>query len=298
MPDKLKIDYNVLNDAKTDLETLASGIGPLLDNSTFARLGRRDYTEYSSTPTMDALAVLGDWTLAEAVADFYDNASSTMSRADKGIKEMASAFGSVGEAFLSFDSELAQGMGVTGSNLGLQNYFRQRDLWDYRQAHLDQCVPGPDGSMPDFCSATDPGDPPLDQTITTDRGNVHTHLTLDDHRNVIREESTVTYDGKTYTSVTNYTNNGLSYTTDTSYPDGSTVHSETNLHADGSGSMVTTGSDGDRTEFTRGPKDANGNQPDWQQVGGNNGNDHGSGSDDHSDNEPPPHSSGSNPHIQ
>lgn len=283
MADGLKIDYNVLNDAKRDLETLAGDIGPLLDNSTFSRLGQRDYDGYTSS---DAFTVLGDSTLADALAGFYDNASSTMSHANKGLKELAGAFGSVGEAFLSFDSELAQGMGITGSNLGLQNYFRDKELWDYKQAHLDQCVPGPDGKMPDFCSATDPGDPPLDQTINTARGSVHTHLTLDDQHHVIKEESTVTYDGKTYTSVTNYSSDGNHYTTDTSYPDGSTVHSETNLNADGSGTMVTTGSDGDRTEYTRGPKDANGNQPDWQQVGGNTEDD-GGGSDDGSYNSTP-----------
>ncbi|MGW1725711.1 hypothetical protein ACWCQK_22580 [Streptomyces sp. NPDC002306] len=297
MPDQLKIDYDVLNDAKRDLESLASSIGPLLDNSTFSRMGQREYSEYSSSPSYEALELLGDATLAEAVADFYDNAHSTMSRADKGLKELAGAFGSVGEAFLSFDSELAQGMGVTGANLGLQNYFQQKAQWDYKQSHLDQCVAGPDGTMPDFCSATDPGPtPPLDQTITTERGNAHTHLTLDANNHVIREESTVTYDGKTYTSVTNYTNNGLSYTTDSSYPDGSTVHSETNLNQDGSGSMVTTSSDGDRTEYTRGPRDGSGDQPDWQQVGGNTDGDGGSGDPD--DDPPPRSGGGSNPHIQ
>lgn len=259
MPDELRIDYNVLNDAKKDLESLAGGIGPLLDNSLFSRLGL----------TGDGFTVLGDATLAGAMTQFYFNASSTLSRADKGLKELAGAFGAVGEAFLSFDSGLAEGMGITGSNLSLQNYLRDKDLWDYKQAHIDQCVPGPDGTMPDFCSATDPGLPPLDQTITTDRGSVHTQLTLDDNNRVVKEVSTVTYDGKTYTSVTNYSNNGLSYTTDTSYPDGSTVRSETNLNEDGSGTMVVTGSEGDRTEFTRGPRDASGNQPAWQQLGAN-----------------------------
>ncbi|MEU1166219.1 hypothetical protein ABZ372_39805, partial [Streptomyces sp. NPDC005921] len=119
MADSLKIEYNVLNDAKRDLETLAGDIGPLLDNSTFSRLGQTDYDGYTSS---DALTVLGDQSLADALSGFYSNASSTMSHADKGLKELAGAFGSVGEAFLSFDSELAQGMGITGSNLGLQNY--------------------------------------------------------------------------------------------------------------------------------------------------------------------------------
>ncbi|MEU6345955.1 hypothetical protein ABZ883_33940 [Streptomyces sp. NPDC046977] len=277
MPDKLKIDYDVLNDAKTDLENLASGIGPLFDTGLFAQLGGGDGT-----------SVLGDAGLASALSSFYYNAQSTMTRADKGIKELAGAFGSVGEAFLSFDSELAQGMGITGSNLALQNYYRDKDLWDYKQKHMDQCVPGPDGSMPDFCSATDPGQPPLDQNIKTERGEVHTHLTVDDKGNVIKEESTVTYDGKTYTSVTNYSNDGRSYTTDTSYPDGSKVHSETNLNTDGSGSMVVTNSDGDKTEYTRGPKGTDGKQPDWVQVGGNDPDD-GDGGGGH---QPPPRPTG------
>lgn len=290
MPDKLKIDYDVLNDAKKDLENLAGSIGPLLDHSLFSQLGQGDgYT------------VLGDAGLAEALSDFYNNAQSTMSRADKGLKELAGAFGSVGEAFMSFDSGLAQGMGITGNNLALQNYFHDKDLWDYKQAHLKDCVPGPDGTMPDFCSATNPGDqPPLHQQIDTSRGSVVTDLTLDANHHVIKEVSTVTYDGKTYTSTTNYSSDGLNYTTDTSYPDGSTVHSVTSLHSDGSGTMTVTGSDGDHTEYTRGPKDGSGKQPDWQPVDGDDGpNGSGSGSGSHNGGDrPPPHPpGGTNPHI-
>ncbi|MFJ2645197.1 hypothetical protein ACIO1C_00420 [Streptomyces sp. NPDC087420] len=262
MPDRLRIDYDVLNDAKRDMERLAGDIGPILDSSLFTELATGG----------DAAAVLGSVDVADAVSGLRAEAKNTLSRAYDGLKELAGAFGSVGEAFLSFDSELAQGMGITGSNLGLGNYLRQKEQWDYRQAHLDQCVPGPDGSMPDFCSATDPGpNPPVDQTITTERGSVQTHLTLDGENHVIKEESTVTYDGKTYTSTTTYSDNGNTYVTDTAYPDGSTVRSETHLNTDGSGTMTVTNSDGERTDYTRGPRPAEGqNPPDWDQVGGDN----------------------------
>ena len=255
MADSLKVDYDVLNDAKRNAQRLAEEIGPLLDHGLFNDLA----TGY------DAASILGSPEVATAVTGLRDEAEGTLGRAHDGLMKLGDAFGSVGEAFLSFDSELAQGMGVMGANLGLGNYLQQKAQWDYRQAHLDQCVPGPDGSMPDFCSATDPGAPPVDQTIITSRGSVHTHLTLDDQGHVIREDSTVTYDGKTYTTSTTYSDNGNSYVTDTTYPDGSTVHSVTHVNDDGSGTMTVTNSDGDTTDFTRGPRPSEGaNPPDWQ----------------------------------
>jgi hypothetical protein len=172
-------------------------------------------------------------------------------------------------------------MGITGSNLGLQNYLNDKKQWDYYQAHKDECVPGPDGSMPDFCSAKDPGPPPLDQVIKTDRGEVHTHLTLDEHDKVIREESTVTYDGKTYHSVTDYSNGGNTIVTNTSYPDGSTVKNETYLDPDnGSGTMYTRGSDGSWSNYHRGPKGPDGKPAEWiWDSGSKNPNDDGTDGD-------------------
>jgi hypothetical protein len=259
VPDNLRIDYNILNDTKTNLQELAGEIKPLLDQSLFSTL--------SSTESGD---ILGSTDVAWAVGNLHDNAKDTLGRAHDGLMQLADSFGSVGEAFLSFDAQIAQGMGITGSNLGLSNYFRDKATWDYYQAHKDQCVPGPDGKVPDFCHATNPGDtPPLDQVITTDRGSVHTHLTLDENHNVVKEESTVTYDGKTYTSVTSYSNDGHNIVTDSTYPDNSTVHNETYLNPDGSGTMYTRGSDGSWSNYTRPPKDASGNQPDWVWTDGN-----------------------------
>ncbi|MGW6281456.1 hypothetical protein [Kribbella sp. NPDC055071] len=242
MGDRLKIDYNMLNDAKRDLTALSDTIDPTLNGSIFSTLA-----------TEDSSSILGAFDIYSAVYDLHDNAGNTMDRAKKKIKELADSFGSVGEAFLQFDAELSQGMSITGNNLKLGNYNRDKANWEYYQEHKSECENIPPGQdVPGFCSATDPGDPPLDQTITTDRGNIHTHLTLDDSGQVVKEESTVTYDGKTYYSVTTYSDDRHHAVTDTTYPDGSTVHNDTHLNDDGSGTMKTTNSDGTWKEYTRG----------------------------------------------
>jgi hypothetical protein len=270
VPDKLRIDYNILNDAKRNLHELAGNIKPMLDEGLFNTLA-----------SQDSSAVLGSADVDAAVTGLHGNARNTLGRAHDGLIELGNSFGSVGEAFLQFDSEIAQGMGITGSNLGLQNYLNDKKQWDYYQAHKGECVPGPDGSMPDFCSAKDPGPPPLDQVIKTDRGEVHTHLTLDENDKVIREESTVTYDGKTYHSVTDYSNGGNTIVTNTSYPDGSTVKNETYLNPDnGSGTMYTRGSDGSWSNYHRGPKGPDGKPAEWiWDSGSKNPNDDGDGDD-------------------
>ncbi|WP_432944040.1 hypothetical protein ACQPXM_01780 [Kribbella sp. CA-253562] len=253
MPDRLRIDYNILNDAKKNLHELAGNIKPMLDEGLFNTLAGQDSS-----------AILGSYDVDSAITGLHRNARGTLGQAHDKLIELGNSFGSVGEAFLQFDSEIAQGMGITGSNLGLSNYFRDKALWDYYQAHKNECVPGPDGSMPDFCSAKNPGDtPPLDQVIKTDRGEVHTHLTLDKDNKVIQEDSTVMYDGKLYHSVTDYSNDGNTIVTNTTYPDGSTVKNETYLNGDGSGSMYTRGSDGSWSNYTRGPKGPDGKPADW-----------------------------------
>ncbi len=275
----IKIDYNLLNDAKKDLHDLAEGLIPSMDDEVFQSLGDGTGDD-----------VLGSSEISSAVYSLHSNAEYTMGKAKDGLTKLGDSFGSVGEAFLQFDAEIAQGMHATNSNLALSNYQREKSTWDYYQAHKDQCV-GDD--QPDFCSATNPGDaPPLDQTIVTDRGNVNTHLTLDDEGNVTREETTVTYDGKTYTSVTDYSNNGNTIVSNSTYPDGSTVHNETNLNTDGgshsvststdtdgkkdvtdttvnpdgSGTQTVTNSDGSTHEFTRGPDDWRGTSQEWVET--------------------------------
>ncbi len=275
----IKIDYNLLNDAKKDLHDLAEGLIPSMDDEVFQSLGDGTGDD-----------VLGSSEISSAVYSLHSNAEYTMGKAKDGLTKLGDSFGSVGEAFLQFDAEIAQGMHATNSNLALSNYQREKSTWDYYQEHKDQCV---GDNQPDFCSATNPGDaPPLDQTIVTDRGNVNTHLTLDDQGNVIKEETTVTYDGKTYTSVTDYSNNGNTIVSNSTYPDGSTVHNETNINsdggshsvststdtdgkkdvtdttvnADGSGTQTVTDSDGTKHEFTRGPDDWRGTSQEWVET--------------------------------
>lgn len=282
MPDRLKMNYNLLNDAKRNLEDLANNIEPTLNDSLFSTLAGQDSS-----------SILGSSEIDYAITDLHTNAQGTMTKAEKGLKELANSFGSVGEAFLQFDAEIAQGMNVTNSNLALSNWNRQKDLWDYYQAHKDECANVPAGEQkPDFCSATDPGQQPLDQTITTDRGNIHTHLTLDADGNVIKEETTVVYDGKTYNSVTTYSDDKHHLITDSTYPDGSTVHDDTHLkedgssttnttstdsdgkvdvsditlNGDGSGTKTSKDSDGTTHDYTRGPDNGDGTSADWVET--------------------------------
>ncbi|MDX2702881.1 hypothetical protein PV350_08440 [Streptomyces sp. PA03-6a] len=256
MPE-IKIDYDVLNAAKRDLEALAGEIDPLINKGVFGRLG---------SGSGEAEAILGHEGVASAMSLFHTNASSTMKRADKGLKELASAFGGVGEAFREFDSELGAEIGVMSANLHVQNWRQKKDLWDYKQNHLKECE-GP-GELPDFCSATNPGDTPPDFHVDTPNGgSIDSHVEVDKDGNVTKEVTTVKYDGNTYTSTTTY--NGPSYTTETTYPDGSTAHTVANINGDGSGSMTVTGSDGSHTEYTRGPKGSDGKTPEWTWSGGN-----------------------------
>ncbi|MET9879503.1 hypothetical protein ABZZ36_33485 [Actinacidiphila glaucinigra] len=254
MPE-IKIDYDVLNDAKQRLEALAGEIDPLIKKGIFGRL---------SSGYGEAQAVLGHEAVATAMSTFHTNATSTMGRADKGIKELAAAFGSVGEAFREFDSELGAQIGVMSANLHVQNWKQQKAQWEYKQQHLKECE-GP-GELPDFCSATDPGDTPPDFHLDTNRGHIDSHVEVDADGNVTKEVTTVEYDGKKYTSTTTYT--GPSYTTDTTYPDGSTAHTVANINGDGSGTMTVTNSDGGHTEYTRGPKGSDGKTPEWSYSGG------------------------------
>jgi hypothetical protein len=264
---EIKIDYDVLNKAKRDLEALAGEIGPLVTNGIFGRLGRANTRGgVRGVPrNSEAESIFGNHAVAGAVASFHSNAGNTMKRADKGLKELAAAFGSVGEAFRQFDTELAAQVGVMSANLHVQNWRQQKAQWDYKQSHLGDCK-GP-GKLPDFCSATDPGNAPPDfQVNTPNGGSIKSHVDVDDQGHVIKEETSVTYDGQTYTSTTTY--NGPSYTTDTTYPDGSTTHTVASVNDDGSGTMTVTGSDGSHTEYTRGPKGADGKAPEWQLSGG------------------------------
>ncbi|MDX3094859.1 hypothetical protein PV417_09880 [Streptomyces sp. ME19-03-3] len=255
MPE-IKIDYDVLNAAKRDLEALAGEIDPLIKKGNFGRL---------SSGRGAAEAILGHSGVAGAMWLFHTNASGTMKRADKGLKELAAAFGGVGEAFREFDSELGAEMGVMSANLHVQNWRQQKDLWDYKQSHLKDCE-GP-GELPDFCKATNPGDTPPDFHVDTPNGgSIDSHVEVDKDGNVTKEVTTVKYDGNTYSSTTSY--NGPSYTTDTTYPDGSTAHTVANISSDGSGTMTVTGSDGSHTEYTRGPKGADGKPPEWQYSDG------------------------------
>ncbi|GII52605.1 hypothetical protein Pth03_09940 [Planotetraspora thailandica] len=267
MPDFL-IDYDLLHEARKDLHDLADRISPALNDSVFSQLGRGDYG--------DAGEVFGNEAVTGAFRSLYRFAQDPMNRAKDHLTQLGDIFGSVADAFFDADSQIAEGLGVMGSRMGLDDWRNKKDAWDYRNAHADECVPNENGDMPGFCGATDPGPPPTDLTYTTDGGQTHTHLTLDENYNVVKEETTVTHNGQTYTSVTTYSDGGKSYTTDTTFSNGSTTHAETHLNDDGSGTMTVTDGDGKKTEYHR---DGSGKQ--WEQVGGDDG-------DNGDDDGPPP----------
>jgi hypothetical protein len=254
LPD-FALDYGVLHEARKDLHDLADRISPTLNHSLFSELGKGDFG--------DAQDVFGSEALAGAVRTLYRFSKDPMNRAVDHLKQLGDIFGSVADAYFDVDAQIADGLGVMGSRMGLDEWRDKKAAWDYKNEHLDRCTPDKDGNVPDFCKATDPGPPPVDQVIDTKDGQVHTHLTLDGNNNVIKEETTVTHNGQTYTSVTTYTDGGHSYTTDTTYADGTKNHAETHVNDDGSGDMTVTDGDGKKTQYHR-----DGPGQEWKQVGG------------------------------
>nr|BFE58995.1 hypothetical protein GCM10020063_035210 [Dactylosporangium thailandense] len=238
MPD-FAIDYGLLHQARKDLHDLADRIGPRLGDTVFSQVGSIEYGDSDS--------VFGNETLAESFRSLYRRAQHPMSKAEDDLRELGDIFGAVADGYFDVDAQIADGMGMMGSTLDLDRWKDKKAEWDYLQGHRGDCVPGPDGKMPDFCSATDPGPPPTDMTINTATGSVHTHLTLDENNNVIKEETTVVNGDQKYTSTTTYSDGGKNYTTDTVFSDGSKTHSVTTTGDNGSSTTDTTDQDGKTT---------------------------------------------------
>ncbi|MEV8378967.1 hypothetical protein AB0P21_39885 [Kribbella sp. NPDC056861] len=281
MATRVQIDYDLLNDAKNQLVSLADGIKPLLNESVFAHVVKNDQGgggdkggndfHFRGQVQPDSTGGLGNLFVEGSIRKLYNNTKSTLGRAHDGLTELGHTFGSVGEAFRKFDIETAMKMTVTAANYGLQNYLSEKADWDYKQANLAECVTGanPEGNPPEFCAATDPGPPPLDREFVSDHGTVHTHLTLaEDGQTVIREHTTAEYDGQRYDTVTMYFNGGDRIITDTFYPDKSIYHSDVVLAGDGSGTMLAVDSTGDHNNFVRGPNDSDNAPREWVWVSG------------------------------
>ncbi|WP_146615949.1 hypothetical protein [Nonomuraea aridisoli] len=255
MPD-FALDYSVLHEARKDLHDLADRIAPTLGGSDFANLGKGDFG--------DAQAIFGHAGLTNAFRSLYRLSKDPMENAVDRLKRLGDLFGSVSDAYFDVDAQIADGLGVMGAQLGLDEWRKDKAAWDYRNEHADKCVPDANGDMPDFCRATDPGAPPVDQVINTPNGQVHTHLTLDENNNVVKEETTVTHDDQSYSSVTTYSDGGRSYRTETTFSDGGRTVADTRItNDDGGGTMTVTDQDGKKTEYTRDNR-----SEEWKQVGG------------------------------
>ncbi|MEV5411070.1 hypothetical protein AB0K60_19795 [Thermopolyspora sp. NPDC052614] len=237
------MQYSTLHEAKKDMHDLAGRVGPTLNDGVFADLGAGERG--------DAEAVFGNEDLALGFRSLYRLAKGPMSDAEKQLRELGDLFGAVSDAFFEADAQIAAGMGAMGSTLGLSDWLNDKAAWDYRNEHLSECVPGADGTMPDFCKATDPGPPPVDQYIATENGGVRTRLTLDDEYHVMKEEMTVTSGDQSYTTTTTYSDDRRSYTTTTVLSGGGTTVSEVKLDEHGGGTMIVTDPDGEKTEYRR-----------------------------------------------
>jgi hypothetical protein len=269
------LDYGVLHSARKDLHDLADRIGPKLGETVFSQVGSIEYDGGDD--------VFGSDDVAASFRSLYRRSQHPMSKAENNLRQLGDIFGAVADGFFDVDAQIASGMGVMGSNLGLDawknkktahdDWVTAKAAWDYRQQHAAQCVPDDNGHMPGFCYAgdpgpklADPGPPPLDSTITTGNGSVHTVLTLDDKNNVAKEESTITHDGQTYTSVTTYNANHHDYVTDTTFAGGSKSHADVHVNDDGSGTMTVTDGNGTKTDYTKSGPGAK-----WEKVGGDSG---------------------------
>jgi hypothetical protein len=264
------IDYGVLHSAREDLHKLADEIKPTLSSSDYATLG-----EHSRGTARD---VFGDAELAAAFGTLYERSRHPMQKAEDDLRRLGDTFGAVADAFFNMDSQIAEGAGVMGQNLGLSDWrsrhrawldhdkwAAQNALWQKYLANKGACDGDDPAALPDFCRATDPGPepgdpgpPPVDQVINTPGGGrVHTVLTLDDKYNVVTEKTTVTtagsngHNGQTYTSTTTYKPDGRSYTTDTVFADHSTTHSDVTINPDGTGTMTVKDGDGKVSGYSR-----------------------------------------------
>lgn len=237
------MDYAVLHEARNDLYHLAEHIAPTLNDSLFADLGAGSLRE--------AEAVFGTWDVAFGFHLLYERASGPMLAAEDRLKQLGDLIGSLADGMFGIDAQIAEGMGVLGGQLGLDEWRSRKEAWDYRNEHVDQCVPDAEGKTPAFCSATDPGPPPTELKIDTGDGQVHVQLTLDDDNNVIRETTTVEHNGQKYTSTTTYSDGGKSYTTKTEFPDGGKETSVVRINDDGTGTMTVTDGKGEKTEYRR-----------------------------------------------
>ncbi|WP_033340946.1 hypothetical protein [Catenuloplanes japonicus] len=235
MPD-FAIDYGLLHEARKDLHALADRIGPQLKDSAFAAVG----SSYG-----DADTVFGNATLGSAFRSLYLRSKSPMGKAEEDLRQLGDIFGAVADGYFDVDAQIANGMGMMGASLGLDEWRSDKEAWDYLQGHRSECVPDAEGKMPDFCSATDPGAPPTHYTVETANGSVTTDLTLDANNNVVKEQTTVVAGDQRYTSTTSYSGNVQ--TTDTVYGDGSTTHSVTTTGEHGSSVTDTTAGDGSTT---------------------------------------------------
>ncbi|MFF0220150.1 serine/arginine repetitive matrix protein 2 [Streptomyces vinaceus] len=288
------IDYGLLNTVQSKLRDMA--------NQANGGSGSGSYHDLGEALASERRRVLGTYDMSAEFNYFFTTSKKRQGQAKDGLNRLADLFKGVSDAWFEADSQLASGAGLMAKSLGLDEWKSQKAAYDKWlsdkaawEAYLKEIGASeyfrdhPDASISAVCSADgapgwcdtwrsndhaplQPGPPPVKPPDTppthyhqeTSTGSVDVTIELDKDNNIIKETSTVTANGQTYTSVTEYKSgpqmvtppgggkpfDARDYTVTTTGADGSTSVSTVVINDDGSGTMkVTSGTE--VTEYTR-----------------------------------------------
>ncbi|MFJ3927456.1 serine/arginine repetitive matrix protein 2 [Streptomyces sp. NPDC090022] len=288
------IDYGLLNKVQSKLRDMA--------NQADSGSGSGSYRDMGEALASERRRVLGTYDMSAEFNYFYTTSKNRQGQAKDGLNKLADLFKGVSNAWFEADSQLAAGAGLMTRSLGLEEWKDRKknyDKWlsdratweaylkkigasEYFRDHPDaniHTVCSADGA-PGWCKAwrddkdpprppgpqpPKPSDtPPLHYRQETSSGSIDVKLEVDKDNNIIKETSTVTAHGQTYTSTTEYKGapemvtppgggkpfDARDYTITTKGADGTTSVSSVVINTDGSGTMKVT--EGDKvTEYTR-----------------------------------------------
>ncbi|MEV7520378.1 serine/arginine repetitive matrix protein 2 [Streptomyces sp. NPDC091371] len=288
------IDYGLLNKVQTKLRDMADEAN--------TGSGSGSYHDTGEALASERRRILGTYDMSAEFNYFYTTSKKRQGQAKEGLNKLADLFKGVSNAWFAADSQIAAGAGLMTKSLGLEEWKDKKkayDQWvsdrDKWEAYLKKIGASeyfrdhPGASISDVCSADGapgwcqawrddkdppkppgpqppkPSDtPPLHYRQETSSGSIDVKLEVDKDNNIIKETSTVTAHGQTYTTTTEYKGapemvtppgggkpfDARDYTITTTGADGSTSVSTVVINTDGSGTMkVVEGTE--TTEYTR-----------------------------------------------
>ncbi|RSS78173.1 serine/arginine repetitive matrix protein 2 [Streptomyces sp. WAC06614] len=305
------IDYGLLSKVQAKLRELADQAG--------TGEGTGAYHDASELSGEAGRRLWGSYDVAAEFRYFFDTAKGRQKDGKEGLVKMADLFKGVSEAWFEADSQIAGSAGLLAKSLGLEEWKGQKEAYDAWLAKkkawdaflqqigaADYFRDHPGESIRMVCSAEDapgfckawrefphppeqPGDAPPKPSDTpptsfhqeNETGSIDVKLELDKDNNIIKEITTVTTNGQTYTTTTAYDGpphmvtppgggkpfDARDYTVTTTGADGTTSVSKVVINDDGSGTMSVT--EGDEVKnYTR-----SGLGAEWELIDENPGDD-------------------------